>query len=202
MSSRSDFASGPGPELSGIERARTITACDSPDCSESACACEASVEEKLRHSGLRPTRQRMSLAALMFDGCDRHPGDERRNPQFSHPEGRQGSSTAGLAAANQGRRPDQLKRPADLSKRHRLGPTRPTPAPAPALDELPELPAAPPGPLVPPVPPDGPPDVPPFPPPPAALSSVHAPSSRKLAQPITVRISRMNPPPRGAFSAT
>ena len=72
MSSRSDFASGPGPELSGIERARTITACDSPDCSESACACEASVAEKLRHSGLRPTRQRMSLAALMFDGCDRH----------------------------------------------------------------------------------------------------------------------------------
>jgi Fur family iron response transcriptional regulator len=26
----------------------------------------------LRHAGLRPTRQRLSLAKLLFDGCDRH----------------------------------------------------------------------------------------------------------------------------------
>ena len=28
--------------------------------------------EKLRHAGLRPTRQRMALAKLLFDGGDRH----------------------------------------------------------------------------------------------------------------------------------
>jgi Fur family transcriptional regulator, iron response regulator len=31
-----------------------------------------SVAEKLRDAGLRPTRQRLSLAKLLFDGCDRH----------------------------------------------------------------------------------------------------------------------------------
>ncbi|MFN0265314.1 iron response transcriptional regulator IrrA [Tepidamorphus sp. 3E244] len=36
------------------------------------CACEGRVADTLRGSGLRPTRQRLSLAALMFDGHDRH----------------------------------------------------------------------------------------------------------------------------------
>jgi Fur family transcriptional regulator, iron response regulator len=31
-----------------------------------------SVAEKLREAGLRPTRQRLTLAKLLFDGCDRH----------------------------------------------------------------------------------------------------------------------------------
>ena len=66
------MSSRPDTVLSGIERARTISACESADCSETGCACEANVAETLRRSGLRPTRQRMSLAALMFDGCDRH----------------------------------------------------------------------------------------------------------------------------------
>lgn len=61
-----------GQPLSGIDRARTIAACSSSDCAETGCACESNVAENLRCSGLRPTRQRMSLAALMFDGCDRH----------------------------------------------------------------------------------------------------------------------------------
>ncbi len=30
------------------------------------------VADKLRHAGLRPTRQRMTLARLLFNGCDRH----------------------------------------------------------------------------------------------------------------------------------
>ncbi len=30
------------------------------------------VIDRLRNSGLRPTRQRIALAKLLFDGCDRH----------------------------------------------------------------------------------------------------------------------------------
>jgi Fur family transcriptional regulator, iron response regulator len=30
------------------------------------------IAERLRGAGLRPTRQRMALASLLFDGCDRH----------------------------------------------------------------------------------------------------------------------------------
>ncbi len=30
------------------------------------------VAKKLRSAGLRPTRQRLALAKLLFDGCDRH----------------------------------------------------------------------------------------------------------------------------------
>lgn len=59
-------------QRSGIERARAIAACSGFDCSSTHCSCEENVAETLRKSGLRPTRQRMSLAALMFDGCDRH----------------------------------------------------------------------------------------------------------------------------------
>ena len=32
----------------------------------------AQVLERLRNAGLRPTRQRMALAKLLFDGMDRH----------------------------------------------------------------------------------------------------------------------------------
>ena len=30
------------------------------------------IVERLRAAGLRPTRQRVALARLLFDGCDRH----------------------------------------------------------------------------------------------------------------------------------
>ena len=30
------------------------------------------IAERLRAAGLRPTRQRVALARLLFDGCDRH----------------------------------------------------------------------------------------------------------------------------------
>ena len=30
------------------------------------------IAERLRAAGLRPTRQRVALAVLLFDGCDRH----------------------------------------------------------------------------------------------------------------------------------
>src|SRR5262249_16598508 len=30
------------------------------------------IAERLRAAGLRPTRQRVALASLLFDGCDRH----------------------------------------------------------------------------------------------------------------------------------
>ncbi len=30
------------------------------------------VADRLRHAGLRPTRQRLTLAKLLFNGCDRH----------------------------------------------------------------------------------------------------------------------------------
>ena len=33
--------------------------------------------DRLRHVGLRPTRQRLSLARLLFDGCDRHVSAEQ-----------------------------------------------------------------------------------------------------------------------------
>ena len=36
-----------------------------------------SVAEKLRIVGLRPTRQRLALARMLFDGCDRHISAER-----------------------------------------------------------------------------------------------------------------------------
>ena len=57
---------------SGIERARSIASCDTTDCSVGECACESNVADTLRTAGLRPTRQRMSLATLMFSGGDRH----------------------------------------------------------------------------------------------------------------------------------
>ncbi|MCB1473403.1 MAG: transcriptional repressor [Rhodobiaceae bacterium] len=56
----------------GIARARAIANCRSSACRDGACDCEASVAGLLRGSGLRPTRQRLSLGALMFDGVDRH----------------------------------------------------------------------------------------------------------------------------------
>ena len=30
------------------------------------------LEERLRQAGLRPTRQRLALAGILFNGCDRH----------------------------------------------------------------------------------------------------------------------------------
>lgn len=33
---------------------------------------DSQIADRLRHSGLRPTRQRMALAALLFRGDDRH----------------------------------------------------------------------------------------------------------------------------------
>jgi Fur family iron response transcriptional regulator len=40
--------------------------------SKVAPMCEADVTELLRGAGLRPTRQRLSLGTLLFDGVDRH----------------------------------------------------------------------------------------------------------------------------------
>lgn len=37
-----------------------------------ACADEAALLERLREAGLRPTKQRLSLAALLFGSGDRH----------------------------------------------------------------------------------------------------------------------------------
>jgi Fur family iron response transcriptional regulator len=35
------------------------------------------IQQLLRHAGLRPTQQRMALAALLFNGCDRHVSAEQ-----------------------------------------------------------------------------------------------------------------------------
>ena len=40
--------------------------------SRNAKTLTAQSTARLRHSGLRPTRQRVELASLLFDDCDRH----------------------------------------------------------------------------------------------------------------------------------
>jgi Fur family iron response transcriptional regulator len=41
----------------------------------------APIVQRLRQAGLRPTRQRLSLAKLLFDGCDRHLTAEQLHAQ-------------------------------------------------------------------------------------------------------------------------
>ncbi|HVI52428.1 MAG TPA: Fur family transcriptional regulator [Candidatus Sulfotelmatobacter sp.] len=48
--------------------------------------------DRLRASGLRPTRQRLALAKLLFDGCDRHISAEQL-----HDEAQSGNIRVSLA---------------------------------------------------------------------------------------------------------
>jgi Fur family transcriptional regulator, iron response regulator len=52
----------------------------------------AAATQKLRLAGLRPTRQRMVLARLLFDGCDRHVSAENL-----HEEARRANAGVSLA---------------------------------------------------------------------------------------------------------
>lgn len=76
----------------GLERARAVVACQKPTCEDHGCICESSVAVTLRCAGLRPTRQRLSLGALMFDGKDRHVTAE-----WLHEQAREAGVTVSLA---------------------------------------------------------------------------------------------------------
>lgn len=54
-----------------MTRKADIPECTPADTVES-CACQATTPERLRHAGLRPTRQRVALGDLLFANGDRH----------------------------------------------------------------------------------------------------------------------------------
>lgn len=62
----------------------SATNSSAPCTSTSSARPFAQALDRLRNAGLRPTRQRLALAKLLFDGCDRHVSAEQLHGEALH----------------------------------------------------------------------------------------------------------------------